>query len=156
MASSIMMQGGELGEISASRCLESRLPFRIPRYYYGDISNETTNFIIITERIPFGQKEGANQIDPPYEKGRDWELKGTHEELLGEFGASINLSLGPSGNFWNPENKTATTGPPYGAFTTGRCQPPEEYYELLVRTGAKMAGMAKAGKLAPHAALDKV
>jgi len=110
MQSSIMSQGGEIGEIGVSRCLESRLPFRIPRYYFGDISNETTNFIIITERIPFGQKEGSNQIDPPYEKGRDWELKGTSQE----------------------------------------------YYELLIRTGAKMAGMAKGEKLAPQATLDKV
>jgi len=110
MASSIMQQGMEIGEINASRLFESRLPFRIPKYYFGDVSNETTNFIIITERIPFGEKEGDNQIDPPYEKGRDWELKGTTEE----------------------------------------------YYFLLIREGAKMAGMYHAAKFAPQDVFDKL
>jgi len=110
MASSVMQQGMEVGEINASRLLESRLPFRIPRYYFGDVCNETTNFIIITERIPFGQQEGDNKIDPAYEKGRDWELQGTSEE----------------------------------------------YYYLLIREGSKMAGMYRAGKLAPLEVLDKL
>lgn len=109
MASSIMQQGMEIGEINASRLFESRFPFRIPKYYYGDVSNETTNFIIITERIPFGQKEGDNQMDPAYEKGMDWELKGTNDE----------------------------------------------YYFLLIREGAKMAGMYKAGKLTSQEIFDK-
>ncbi|OLP74782.1 hypothetical protein AK812_SmicGene45582, partial [Symbiodinium microadriaticum] len=72
MASSVMQSGAEIGEINAQRLLESRLPFQIPRYYFADVSNvstvgknglsavdgiwETSNWILITERIPFGLK----------------------------------------------------------------------------------------------------
>jgi len=110
MNSSIYLQGMEIGEIQAMRLLESRMPFRIPKYYFGDISNETTNFIIITERIPFGQMDGENQVEMAYEKCRDWDLAG-----------------------------------PY-----------EEYYYLLIREGAKMAGMYWADKLAPREVLEKM
>eukprot|EP00439_Symbiodinium_sp_Y106_P028206 s4605_g3.t1 len=57
MASSVMQSGAEIGEINAQRLLESRLPFQIPRYYFADVSNETSNWILITERIPFGLKD---------------------------------------------------------------------------------------------------
>eukprot|EP00747_Dinoflagellata_sp_TGD_P182272 gnl/TRDRNA2_/TRDRNA2_36459_c0_seq1.p1 gnl/TRDRNA2_/TRDRNA2_36459_c0~~gnl/TRDRNA2_/TRDRNA2_36459_c0_seq1.p1 ORF type:complete len:593 (+),score=127.09 gnl/TRDRNA2_/TRDRNA2_36459_c0_seq1:75-1853(+) len=80
MASSIMQQGQDIGEINAHRLFESRLPFEIPRYYFGDVSNETTNWILITQQIPFGQRVDDRVYDPPYEKGRDWELKGTSDE----------------------------------------------------------------------------
>lgn len=92
MASSVMQSGAELGEIQAQRLLESRLPFRIPRFYFGDCSNETSNWILITERIPFNQKEGKNRMDPAYDKMKDWELKGSSEEyyyLLVEYGAKM-------------------------------------------------------------------
>mmetsp|Transcript_68941 Transcript_68941/g.121881 ORF Transcript_68941/g.121881 Transcript_68941/m.121881 type:complete len:644 (+) Transcript_68941:64-1995(+) len=109
MASSVMQSGAELGEVNAQRLLESRLPFRIPRFYFGDCSNETSNWILITERIPFGQKEGSNKMDPAYDKMKDWELQGSAED----------------------------------------------YYRLLVKQGAKMAGLDKAEKLAPRAMMDK-
>ncbi|CAE7291750.1 unnamed protein product [Symbiodinium sp. KB8] len=108
MASSVMQSGAEIGEINAQRLLESRLPFQIPRYYFADVSNETSNWILITERIPFGLKDGDRKVDPAYEKMMDWELKGTMEE----------------------------------------------YYFLLVKKGAQMAGMDKAEKLAPRSAMD--
>ncbi|CAJ1386173.1 unnamed protein product [Effrenium voratum] len=108
MASSVMQSGSELGEINAQRLLESRLPFSVPRFYFGDVSNETSNWILITERIPFDQKDGDRKVDPAYDKMKDWELKGTMEE----------------------------------------------YYFLLTRYGAMMAGMDKAEKLAPRSTMD--
>uniref|UniRef100_A0A7S0FN85 Uncharacterized protein n=1 Tax=Pyrodinium bahamense TaxID=73915 RepID=A0A7S0FN85_9DINO len=109
MASSVMQQGSDIMEINASRLLESRLPFPIPKYYYGDVSNETTNWIQITERIPFGEKVGDRQFDPAYDKMKDWELKGTAEE----------------------------------------------YYYLLIKVGAQMAGAYKAERLASFEELHK-
>mmetsp|Transcript_35483 Transcript_35483/g.81203 ORF Transcript_35483/g.81203 Transcript_35483/m.81203 type:complete len:1148 (-) Transcript_35483:189-3632(-) len=110
MSSSLYLQGMELSEINASRVLEAVLPCEIPAYCYGDISNETTNFIIITARIPFGQQRGDRRYDPGYDKMKDW-------ELLGD---------------------------------------PEEYYRLLVRTGARIAGEYKAGKLLPQDIFNKL
>ncbi|CAK9096264.1 unnamed protein product [Durusdinium trenchii] len=100
MASSVMQSGAEIGEINAQRLLESRLPFSIPRYYFGDVSNDTSNWILITERIPFGKQDGDRKMDPAYDKmkdrGRcpapDWELKGTVDEyyfLLTTYGARM-------------------------------------------------------------------
>uniref|UniRef100_A0A7S1LGM1 Uncharacterized protein n=1 Tax=Alexandrium catenella TaxID=2925 RepID=A0A7S1LGM1_ALECA len=80
MASSVMQQGSDILEINVSRLFEAALPFPIPKYYFGDSSNETTNWIQITERIPFDEKVGEKQFDPAYEKMQDWELKGPHEE----------------------------------------------------------------------------
>lgn len=114
MAQSVMQQGGELPEINVSRMLESRLPFRIPKYYFGDLSHETTNWILITEQIPFTEpskeKLGPMVVEPAYEKMMDWTLKGK----------------------------------------------PEEYYLVLLRAGGKMAGMYKAGKLAPIEKMDEL
>ena len=77
-----------------------------------------------------GQKEGANQIDPPYEKGRDWELKGTHEESI----------------YFFCQVESYTEAPRIVCRSRGNSKHnnKKEYYELLVKTGAKMAGMAKA------------
>jgi len=81
MAMSVNQQGQEMmQEISTYRMLESRLPFRIPRYYFGDISNLTTNFILITEAVPYGEKEGDVQMQPAYHAMKDWELLGPAEE----------------------------------------------------------------------------
>merc|ERR1712154_301956 len=75
-------------------------------------SNETTNWILITERIPFSSpnatKLEAMVIEPAYEKMMDWTLRG----------------------------------------------PVEEYYHVLLRAGGKMAGMYKAGTLAPTEMID--
>mmetsp|Transcript_144349 Transcript_144349/g.462430 ORF Transcript_144349/g.462430 Transcript_144349/m.462430 type:complete len:568 (-) Transcript_144349:94-1797(-) len=84
---------GERAEINASRLLESRLTVRVPKFYFGDISNESTNWILITERIPFDQTEGENKVDPAYEKCRDWELKGDVRDyyyLLVRVGARVS------------------------------------------------------------------
>ena len=41
------------------------MPMKTPQFYYGDISNETSNFILITERIPFVGMEGRRQDQAP-------------------------------------------------------------------------------------------
>merc|ERR1719329_1644173 len=58
--------------------LEGMTPFRIPKFYFGDISASTTNYVLITECIPYaevGKKDFAPfEIEPPYNKFKDWEL----------------------------------------------------------------------------------
>lgn len=115
LSTSVNKQPMEFYELNSSRLLEATLPVKIPRYYFGDISNETSNFILITESINFkdsqrldfeGKTRGAPkerlqpfEIEGPYDKCMDWCLRGE----------------------------------------------PKEYYMALVRCGAKMAGLGKAG-----------
>merc|ERR1719399_1850421 len=64
LSSSVNKQPAELYEVNAYRMLEAYLPMRTPRFYFGDISNETSNWIIITERIDFHDFNG-NNFGPP-------------------------------------------------------------------------------------------
>ena len=34
----------------------ARFPFRIPKLYFADINRDTTNYVLIVERIPFGKR----------------------------------------------------------------------------------------------------
>merc|ERR1719189_2332752 len=74
MNSSINLQPGDLAEIDAYRLMEAKLPFPIPKFYFGDISNQSTNFILITELINYGSKTKqksdfkAMEAEPAYEK----------------------------------------------------------------------------------------
>jgi len=43
-------------EVMTSLAVEHLLPFRIPKFYYGDINRDTTNWILIVEKIPFGRR----------------------------------------------------------------------------------------------------
>uniref|UniRef100_A0A7S4R679 Uncharacterized protein n=1 Tax=Alexandrium monilatum TaxID=311494 RepID=A0A7S4R679_9DINO len=66
------------GEISAYQFLTYMLPFRTPKMYFVDISRKTTNYIIITEKIPFPPKGGElapYHIHPASGKYQDFELK---------------------------------------------------------------------------------
>jgi len=85
MNSSLYKQPQDLGEINAYRLLEGSLPFRVPKYYFGDVSNETTNFILITEQTPFADPDGRRPLAPlevegPYDKCMDWALRGEVSE----------------------------------------------------------------------------
>ena len=40
-------------DYNSARLAETKLPMPTPKFYYGDISNETSNYILITERVPF-------------------------------------------------------------------------------------------------------
>lgn len=116
LSSSVNKQPMELYELNTSRLLEASLPCKIPRYYFGDISNETSNWILITEQVPFhdpspldmagkSRNEPPRKLEPfqiegPYDKCMDW-------TLLGEA---------------------------------------SEYYFALIKKGTMVAGLAKAGK----------
>lgn len=77
MNSSVMIQGMEIAEIDAYRLLEVALPFPMPQYYFGDISNVSTNFIELTELVKFGDKKkkladfGPGEIEYAYDKFLD-------------------------------------------------------------------------------------
>lgn len=127
LSSSVNKQPMELYELNASRLLEATLPCKIPKFYFGDISNETSNWILITERVPFadpepldfagelakrGERRGPLEpyhLEGPYDKCMDWTLRGS----------------------------------------------PLEYYMSLVKMGARMAGLHKAGKMGDPKALAR-
>mmetsp|Transcript_69829 Transcript_69829/g.220420 ORF Transcript_69829/g.220420 Transcript_69829/m.220420 type:complete len:376 (-) Transcript_69829:104-1231(-) len=73
-------------EIDTYRLMEAALPFATPHFYYGDISNETTNFILITERVPFAEHHGRKrhlapyEVEGPFDKCKDFNLRGDHKE----------------------------------------------------------------------------
>eukprot|EP00438_Fugacium_kawagutii_P006461 Skav224965 [mRNA] locus=scaffold3893:17080:25909:+ [translate_table: standard] len=55
--------GNNAGKFLLSvRLAETTLPVRTPKFYYGDISNETTNYILITERVPFVGAGGRTSV----------------------------------------------------------------------------------------------
>lgn len=54
------------------------VPINVPRFYFGDYSSFTSNYILVTERVAYG--EGA--IAPTCEKGFDHELPDAHERYL--------------------------------------------------------------------------
>ena len=53
LSSSVNKQPMEFYELNSSRLLEASLPVKIPKYYFADISNETSNWILITESVSF-------------------------------------------------------------------------------------------------------
>jgi len=56
------------------------LPIRTPKYYFGEINMKTTNWILISEALPFadkstrGQRLGPYELEAPVLKGMDWIL----------------------------------------------------------------------------------
>lgn len=117
LSSSVNKQPAELYEINAYRYLEATLPMKTPRFYFGDISNTTSNWILITERIDFFDFDGNN------------------------FGK-------PSGEIPRPLPPFVIEGPYDKCIDTGNLRGDhEEYYLLLTRVGAKMAGLAKSGQM---------
>jgi len=86
-SSSVYKQPMDLYEINAYRVLEASFPMKTPKYYYGDISNETSNFILITERVLFMELDGPGkrtlmpyEIEGPYDKCKDFQLCGRDKE----------------------------------------------------------------------------
>lgn len=84
---SVYKQPQDLSEINLYRLLEGSLPFKIPRYYFGDVSNVSTNFILLTEWIDYADPDGARpgnlgpmEVEGPYEKFMDWTLRGEPRE----------------------------------------------------------------------------
>lgn len=80
LASSVRKQPQDLHEVNAYRLLEGKLPVRMPKYYFADINNDTTNFILILERVHFADPECTRELAPlelegPYDKCMDWTLR---------------------------------------------------------------------------------
>lgn len=88
LSSSVYKQPMDFGELNTYRLLESKFPFKIPKFYFGDISNETSNFILICEALQYKELDGVNkevqlkpyEIEGPYEKCKDYELRGDPKE----------------------------------------------------------------------------
>merc|ERR1712194_653519 len=75
MSSAVMLQPADLAEVDCCRYFEAAMPFPIPKLYFGDISNKSTNFILITECINYGDSKkkafAPFEIEPAYEKFLD-------------------------------------------------------------------------------------
>ena len=95
LSSSVYKQPAELYEINTYRLLEASWPMTTPRFYFGDISNETSDLIIITERVAFKDFDCNNfgkpakekkeplpafEIEGPYDKGIDYNLRGVEQD----------------------------------------------------------------------------
>lgn len=111
VSSSVLKQPMDFSEINTYRLLESKLPFRTPKYYFGDISNETTNFILVLERIEY---KGRGELEP-------FEIEGPYEKCQD--------------------------------FLLPRAQ--SDYYFLLMRQSAKLAGLHRAGKMVSQQCINE-
>jgi hypothetical protein len=59
------------GEIEFARLSRAcQLPVTVTRYYFGDFSSVTGNYILITERVPFG----VAPVEPAHRKGYDHDV----------------------------------------------------------------------------------
>lgn len=93
LSSSVNKQPMEFFEINTYRLFEAAFPTHVPKYYYGDISNETSNFILIMEQVPYGDMAGLEvkatkgpptkykprkpgEVEGPYTKCKDFQLAG--------------------------------------------------------------------------------
>ena len=56
---SIHYGDGDGLELMAYEHLEGLLPVRIPRYYFGDISRASTFYVLITECVPYAERQPA-------------------------------------------------------------------------------------------------
>ena len=75
--------GMALGEVTMNRrSAEGLLPVPVAKYYFGDYCHETSNFILITERVAFGK----GPIEPAYVKGYDQHVPEVeeHYQVLAE------------------------------------------------------------------------
>lgn len=74
----LRMSNGEI--VFARLSGERELPVTVSRYYFGDHSNFTGNYILITERVPFG----IAPVEPAYRKGYDHDVPriDEHYEVL--------------------------------------------------------------------------
>lgn len=89
LSSSVNKQPQEFYELNTHRLLEAVMPVRMAKFYFGDVSNVTSNFILITEcieysrdKIDFSEPKGVRKgplppmmIEEPYDKCADWNLR---------------------------------------------------------------------------------
>ncbi|CAK9112003.1 unnamed protein product [Durusdinium trenchii] len=84
MSSSVNKQPMDFYEVNCYRILESTMPVKLPKFYFGDISNESSNFILITERVQFAGMPPLPpmMIEGPYEKCKDFDASQRPTPLL--------------------------------------------------------------------------
>jgi len=82
ISSSVRKQPMDWCEVNTYRLFEANLPFKTPKYYFGDISAESSNFLLILGRIPFAELSGPSKqklnsfmVEGPYDKCKDYMLK---------------------------------------------------------------------------------
>lgn len=71
------------GEVTIQRfARDVGLPVTLPEYYFGDFCERTTNYILITEQIPFG----VSPVEPAHRKAYDHEIRDVdaHYRLLAQ------------------------------------------------------------------------
>jgi len=86
-SSSVNKQPMDFYEINTYRLMDAAFPMETPKFYYGDISRDTSNFILITERVLFAELDGLGkrplepfEIEGPYDKCKDYQLGGRDKE----------------------------------------------------------------------------
>eukprot|EP00933_Yihiella_yeosuensis_P019283 TRINITY_DN15644_c0_g1_i1.p1 TRINITY_DN15644_c0_g1~~TRINITY_DN15644_c0_g1_i1.p1 ORF type:complete len:620 (-),score=124.09 TRINITY_DN15644_c0_g1_i1:65-1924(-) len=124
LSSSVLKQPMDFHEINTYRVGETTLPMKTPKFYYGDISNTSSNYILITERIPFvemdGRKRGGKlkpfEVEGPYDKCKDFQLRGDAKDyytLIMEVSAKI-AGADKSGRMGSPTFVQMNFGRPQG------------------------------------------
>mmetsp|Transcript_58812 Transcript_58812/g.164223 ORF Transcript_58812/g.164223 Transcript_58812/m.164223 type:complete len:541 (+) Transcript_58812:148-1770(+) len=85
---------GDALELSAHVFLEPLLPVRTPKCYFADISRRTTNYILITEQIPFGSLDCGSKrsILPAVGKYYDCTLRNPEEYYYALFAAQARIA----------------------------------------------------------------
>uniref|UniRef100_A0A7S4R3I8 Saccharopine dehydrogenase NADP binding domain-containing protein n=1 Tax=Alexandrium monilatum TaxID=311494 RepID=A0A7S4R3I8_9DINO len=72
------MARGDWFEVMFYNLLGGRLPVRTPRGYFCDMNRKTTNFCMILEAVPYGDRWGReyppNAVWPNIAKYRDWSI----------------------------------------------------------------------------------
>lgn len=83
MSSSVNKQPMEFLELQTSRLMEGFMPMKIPKMYFCDISNETSNWILITECIKFAFDE-QNYGKPGEKLGplKPYEIEGPYDKCI--------------------------------------------------------------------------
>mmetsp|Transcript_72509 Transcript_72509/g.132490 ORF Transcript_72509/g.132490 Transcript_72509/m.132490 type:complete len:613 (+) Transcript_72509:53-1891(+) len=108
ISSSVYKQPMDWSEINTYRLFEANLPFKTPKYYFGDISQTTSNFCLILARIPFAEFSGLSkkklkpfEVEGPYDKCKDWMLKSPGVEYYKVIVQKISMIAGAyrSGKF---------------------------------------------------------
>merc|ERR1719253_1530294 len=74
-----VMWGHDRPEIVFNIWLSQFVPFKVPKMYFCDINGHTTNYILITEQVKFGDPKATEfkpgDIEQAYNKYKDWEMR---------------------------------------------------------------------------------
>jgi len=85
-------------EVFFLRFFSACMPFRSPKYYFGEISMATTNWLIITEKVDFadnsrrGETFGPGQVEPIVRKGLDFCLPNPLEKYVAMYRRAAMLT----------------------------------------------------------------